>query len=121
MTSLYEHARACVDSEYSSESLTVLANALTLALNTTARPRFLELENQLGRDPLRMIGEIRDAADPLVRRDAAKLLAALSDNCACSGEEPPEPTYAQEDEAIQSLGKRAVAPVIWAIEQTYLS
>src|SRR6218665_1911063 len=93
---------ACVDSGYTSESLLAVADALENRLAETSRPRLLDITEELGRDPHTLIGALREAADPKVRREAAQMLAALTDNCACSGEPPPEPTFSQEEEATET-------------------
>lgn len=100
---------ACRESGYSPESL------LRLAAILEATPGFLD-----GAGPdiaeARVIAAIRDAADPATRSAAARLLAAVSGGCACSGDEPPEPTFAQEEEALETLARKALAPVQWRID-----
>lgn len=117
MSDLLEQIHTCVESGYTPDSLHALANQLETRLRNAPRARLLDIEDALGRDPFLLIGVIRYAADPGVRREAARLLAALTDNCACSGDEPPEPSFVQEDEAAETLGKRAIAPVRWLVEQ----
>lgn len=111
---------ACVDSGYSPETLLAVAVALETRLTETSRPRLLELTEELGRDPHTLLGPLREAADPKVRREAAQMLAALTDNCACSGEPPPEPTFSLEEEATETLAKRALAPVEWLVKAKLL-
>jgi hypothetical protein len=50
------------------------------------------------------------AADPAAIHAAAELLAANEGGCACSGDEPPEPTSGQIDEASARLAHEALAP-----------
>lgn len=115
-----EAITACVDSGYSTESLLAVADALQTRLAETSRPRLLEITEELGRDPHTLVGPLREAADPKARREAAQMLAALTDNCACSGEPPPEPTFSQEEEATETLAKRALAPVEWLVKAKLL-
>ena len=116
LPSLAEALAACHDSGYTSESLLALTDALETRLAETGRMKRLEMTEELGRDPHTLIAPIREAADPIARREAARLLAALTDNCACSGEPPPEPTFPQEEEATETLSKRALAPVEWLVK-----
>lgn len=80
----------------------------------------LDIREELGRSPHALVGPLRDAADPKLRREAARMLAALTDNCACSGEPPPEPTFSQEEEATETLARRALAPVEWLVKAKLL-
>jgi hypothetical protein len=118
--SIAETIGACVDSGYSPESLLAVAASLETRLAETSRPRLLEIAEELGRDPHTLIGPLREAADPKARREAAQMLAALTDNCACSGEPPPEPTFSQEEEATETLARRAIAPVEWLVKAKLL-
>jgi hypothetical protein len=118
--SIAETIGACVDSGYSPESLLAVAVALETRLAETSRPRLLDISEELGRDPHTLIGPLRDAADPKARREAAQMLAALTDNCACSGEPPPEPTFSQEEEATETLARRALSPVEWLVKAKLL-
>jgi hypothetical protein len=118
--SITETIAECVDSGYSLESLISVAVALETRLAEISRLRLQELIEELGRDPRALIAPLREAADPVARREAARLLAALTDNCACSGDEPPEPTFTQEEEAVKTLAKRALAPVEWLVKAKLL-
>lgn len=117
---LGEALAACANSGYSTESLLAAAVALETRLAETSRPRLLEMTEELGRDPHTLVPALREAADPKARREAAFLLAALTDNCACSGEPPPEPTFSQEEEASETLARRALAPVEWLVKAKLL-
>lgn len=50
------------------------------------------------------------AADPDAIRAAAELLAANEGGCACSGDEPPEPTSEQIDDAADRMAREALKP-----------
>lgn len=112
--------QACVDSGYTQETLLAVAAELETRLAGTSRLRLLEIAEELGRDPHTLLRPLHEAADPVVRREAALLLAALTDNCACSGEPPPEPTFSQEEEAAETLARRAIAPVEWLMKAKLL-
>lgn len=117
---LHAGIAACVDFGYTPESLTALADLLETRLSEIPRSRMLDIREELGRSPHALVGPLRDAADPKLRREAARMLAALTDNCACSGEPPPEPTFSQEEEATETLARRALAPVEWLVKAKLL-
>lgn len=52
------------------------------------------------------------AADPDAISAASELLAANESGCACSGDEPPEPTSAHIDESAARLAQEALAPFL---------
>lgn len=115
-----ERLAACRESGYKPEHLLAVHSALESKLATMSSVRIHEIEEELGRSPHTLLEPLREAADPVARREAARLLAALTDNCACSGEEPPEPTFSQEEEATESLAKRALAPIEWLVKAKLL-
>ncbi|HSI07567.1 MAG: hypothetical protein ACAH89_15810 [Rariglobus sp.] len=82
-----------------------------------------ELESRLPADALdeirrlsygRSLSDLRlallAASDPAAIRAAAELLAANEAGCACSGDEPPEPTSSQLGDAADRLTREALAP-----------
>ena len=115
-----EFVSACFESGYTPESLGNLAGALGIRFESMSSARLHEIEEEIGRSPHTLVAPIREAADPLARREAARLLAALTDNCACSGDEPPEPTFTQEEDTVETLAKRALAPVEWLVKAKLL-
>ncbi len=100
---------------HSPESLAAVADALDARLDACSRNKVAEIAEALGRDPHTLPGAVRDAADPQTRLQAARLLAANEGGCACSGEAPPEPTFEQEEQAAESLARRALAAPEWLV------
>lgn len=115
-TRLRSLIEAAAGGDYHPDTLLSLADMLALRLTTLSPLRIAEIEEELGRSPFLLPESLRDAADPLTRRLSAEQLAASADGCACSGEAPPEPTPAQEDEVAERLARRALAPVLHLLD-----
>lgn len=70
------------------------------------------MSEALGMDVRRLSPGLRLASDSDEREAAARQIAASCGGCACSGDPPPEPGIEERNDAVERLGKRAVAPLI---------
>jgi|GEM_PF-4963888 len=93
--------------------LTILADDIDLLARRLNAPAVDELTRIAhGRTPADWVRALRNAVDPVAINAAAELLAANENGCACSGDEPPEPSATQREEAAARLLAEAIAPFL---------
>ena len=80
-------------------------------LDLTARTELEKLAR--GKSLTQIAGALLDATDAGKIEAAAQFLAASESGCGCSGDEPPEPTPAQVEEAREYMIKSAAAMLVY--------
>ena len=103
--------RRADEDDFSPGLLNDLASAMECKLQEIPPDEIQRLESLIGKPVALLLASLREAADPQTRLTMASLFAATSGGCACSGDEPPPPTQAQEHEAAGTLVQRALAPI----------
>ena len=97
--------------DYPAEALAQIADEFEAYLAEASRARLNVLARELEYDPHRLLANLREAADPEVRRAADDVLADRDDNC-CDAHLPPrELALVSEDPAVRILARRALEPL----------